>query len=184
MSDLVGRFHAHVYIEYSENLPRVKGWKQTRIELVKGDRSQKDLMFTRHFQVPSRRNPDFATVQKRVIDFSNKLRQEVLRVKIEHQEFKTLPISPENYREYHYLFLRSSEDSLPPILEGWVLSRNLDNTDPKLLFYNKRVRHGNIKEQDAKAFNEAMSLEGVSLEGFKEETVVYDSNPDMDSWWA
>ena len=191
---LEGHFHAHITVRNDTEDPYFppKGWKTTIIILNKADRSQRDAMITRHFMLGSEKTPDMLSIMAELDKASQSMTAngyEVLRSKLEHESLPTLPPSAETYREAHIKIRKPLSTKLLPLGE-FVQSRNAMETSDthEVVFLNARWYAGTVDAVDAyvdvavKLFQE-MNPDAEVLD-VKKETTVFDTNLNLDKWWA
>lgn len=177
---LKGKFHVHLTIE-NESPIKIKSWKQTIVLLSKENRSQLDIMFTKHYFVPSIKTKTVDCIKKDVakyVDFLEKLGVKVVRVKLEHESLPTNPPSVSHYRECH---IKVFEDKLQQIPDGFVKSQN--PVEKGVYFINKRWYSGGV-DSIQKEVESVVTLLGDAVKEVKVESIVYDTNKQLDKWWA
>lgn len=196
IEDLKGRFHAHItFLEALgvEVSTPPHGWKNTIILLEKGERKQTDVMVTRHFMLGSAKTPTVSSVMKILYATGTELKQqgrEVTRVKLEHEDLPTLMPSIANYREAHVLVKMPKGWKFFMPVKGWVRSSNpmTQEAHCETFFFNKRFRRGTVEEIDHNIKAEVWAMMRLNKEctivSTKIESTVYDSNQQLDQWWA
>lgn len=203
-----GKFHAHVSIRTDnfEDLNSLRelcknylGTKITIIDLYdfKGN-SQKDCMFTKYYNISHETAVDL------IIDDLNGFAKDlinsgyaVMRIKLEHEGMPTLPnFNKENYREVHVKMQIPKEeyDEKMKVLKesstrfGYVPSRNPSAREEDVVhqFINLRYYEGTLGSVDAKvaSLSDFLKNNGIEVEEIKKETTVFDTNHDLDKWWA
>ena len=197
LNELTGHFHCHITV-LEDDLEKAKHlrWKPTVIDLSHNERTQQDIMLTKHFRDDEpgavRRITD--EVWEDVKELSE-LGFEVLRVKLEYEpEFfpECLRPTAEKYHELHFKCLGDEESFLAAgniTLFGVELrqSRNPYNKTPYKLekFFNARV-YGGTLESLARFKLKAVELleELFDLKEMKHEVILFDTNHEHDNWWA
>ena len=173
-------YHAHLTVfgadEYTPH-----GWKKTDIILEKDNRTQIDTMLTKHYQLGKK---GIHTIQDIIEDAPTSNQLKVTRLKIEQDSDFFLPVTKETYLEIHML----CEGEKKPKGE-WVRSRNPKSLSPEGVpryFFNMRLYEGNGRGVKSLANLIQVDLfeQGFDYLEFKVEQVVFDSNREMDSWWA
>lgn len=193
INTLVGRFHAHItFVSNNDDIQCPKGWKSTIIVLNKDNREQRDVMITRHFMLGSAKNPTFASIHKDCDLAKVQLGvagYTVVRVKIEHEDLPTLPPSDRHYRECHIKIRKPVTYNIVPV-EGFVESRNaMEVTDThSVVFMNARYYRGTVSFVDWKTDTLVQQFKDLNptcevLE-VKKESTVFDTNLNLDKWWA
>lgn len=158
--------HTHVTVtSFPEHTP--KGWKLTKIALMKNGRSQVDLMLTKHFMLED----SFIETICTQIMFLPIKQDNIIRVKIEQESNFPKEIIPGTYLEIH---AETKSDHIP---DHWVPSYNPARND--INFVNRRFYQGNIPQLLKK-----IEYELDDAAEYRPELVIYDSNHEHDSWWA
>lgn len=196
MEELKGRFHAHITVSssFKAGFKCPKGWKVTIITLKRESREQTDVMITRHFSVPSQRNPDLESCEEELMGAVYGLMEsgyEVTRYKLEHESLPTLPVSRKNYRECHIKVRKPLGKELHQIV-GFVESRNPMEVgeDYEVVFMNARFYEGSIDMIDRevsrrlKMFQHLNQFNNITILEIKTESTIFDSNHGLDKWWA
>lgn len=184
--------------------------KLTVIDLANSDVHGRECMVTNHFVTGYRgfENVDqIIAHMKQVAANINKLIDvDVVRIKVEHELFhpKSAP-SQINQSLYHYnytechiktLIKSSDKNKLTGIAtnSGWKLSSNPFSVSSRgiVQFINKRFHPNDYKGVDmlkliknsVDQMANRLCITGYDILECKIETAVYDSNSDLDAWWA
>jgi hypothetical protein len=190
--NLEGRFHAHITIETTEvGFRPPKGWKTTIIILNKDNRIQQDIMVTRHFVVnsPIRTLKSIQEELSLATDILQEDGHKILRVKLEHESLPTVYPSESFYRECHIKIKKPIDIALITI-PGFVQSKNpmIQDLLTETVFLNARYYSGSIEEIDKSincAYGQISELNpNCKILEVKIESTVYDSNLELDKWWA
>ena len=193
LNDLKGKFHAHITVTAPEGeFQPPKGWKVTIIVLNKGDRSQQDVMITRHFMVGSEKTPYFMHILPELLDANNQLLAMGLvpaRTKLEHEDLPTVAPTAEYYRECHIKIRVPTGYDLQTV-PGYVQSRNPMEVAAEYttVFLNARYYSGTVEEVDDNIDAAVMAIRitnpGCAILEVKKESTVVDTNLNLDKWWA
>lgn len=191
--NLKGKFHAHItLLTEDDHFVAPKGWKTTIILLAKGDRTQKDVMITRHYHTDTTKTQNVKDMVDNMKDTSVELfanGHTVLRMKLEHESLPTLNPTEQNYRECHIKVKKKVNDVLR-IPEGLVQSRNpMVVTDThETVFYNARFYKGTVEQIDKDVEMHVLELvamnQDIQVLEVKVESTVWDTNLQLDKWWA
>lgn len=138
-------------------------------------------MLTKHYQLGKK---GINTIQDIIEDAPNSAQLKVTRLKIEQDSDFFLQVTKENYLEIHMLCEGRRSPGGP-----WVRSRNPKSLAPDgtpRYFFNMRIYDSNGLSVRSAANQVQMMLiiQGFDFLEFKVEQVVFDSNREMDSWWA
>lgn len=196
---LVGRFHSHLTVR-TDDLDGFRvacaalGCKPTIIDLARGDRSQRDVMATRHHvdDAPGAVGRIRAVLTGLARDLGAR-GHPVIRVKIEHESLPSLPsFDRARYHEVH-IKLSIAEAELQAALASLrghpelVPSRNPRECRDGWVhqFLNARIHEGDRADADARVQGWCAELvaRGLSVVEVKRETVVLDDAPSHDAWW-
>ena len=194
LSDLAGNFHAHITVRVDDGKEVVPpaGWKTTIIVLNKDDRQQKDVMITRHFKTGTDKTPDVSNIVTSVEMAVYVLEcrgYEVIRGKLEHESLPTFAPSVEHYREAHVKVKVPNGVTLNTI-PGYVQSRNpmVTHDDYQVVFLNSRYYDASVRLVDHDVDQCVAEIQRINpdceIVEVKKETTVFDSNHDLDKWWA
>lgn len=204
LSGIRGKFHSHITVQTADQgrlqaFCRERRIKVTIIELSDfSGRHQRDVMTTQHYRIDT---PDAVA---RIVDQLDALCGElsaagfaVVRVKLEHESLPTLKrFTGANYREAH-LKLHIEPERYEEVMSwlraqaprlGYVPSRNplAVSRGRVVQFVNMRLYEGTLADTDQRidAVAEAIRDHGVHVGEVKRETTVFDSNLELDRWWA
>ncbi len=206
---IIGKFHSHISIgavSGSENLePLAKfcresvGSKITVIDLYTFDgRAQKDCMVTKYYFT---KTPD--EIYKLIKDLHKTaeaislLGYKVLRIKLEHESLPTFQeFNKENYREIH-IKMRIGKINYNKTMEflkenskkfGYVPSSNPMSIETETVhqFINIRYYDGDLYAVNNRVnvLTDFLRAHDIDVEEVKMETAVFDTNIDLDRWWA
>lgn len=202
-----GKFHSHITvhvagdaeIERLRDFCRARRVKLTVIDLddFRG-RAQRDVMTTQHYRIEG--DGAVRQILSELQALTGELGEagfEVVRVKLEHESLPTLPVfDGTNYREIH-IKLRIAparfDEALAWLREvsgqwGFVPSSNprAIHGDHIVQFVNLRLYEGTLAETEAvvESLVEALTAHGLDVAEVKQETAVFDTNLDLDRWWA
>ena len=178
--DLQGKFHVHLTVKNKTDF-KLPTWKQTIILLSNDNKEQLDIMFTKHYFIPSNKTKSVEDIKRDVDKYVKELNSrgiEVIRVKLEHESLPTLSPSESNYRECHIKVLENKLTSIP---EGFVKSKN--PIQEGVYFLNKRWYVGDISDIEHEVDLVVEFLKEAVIE-VKLESIVFDSNKRLDKWWA
>lgn len=202
-----GKFHSHITVHVSgdDEIERLRMFcRERRVKLTVIDlenfrgRAQRDVMTTQHYRVEG------SGAVREIIESLRELTRElgeegfeVVRVKLEHESLPTLPVfDGSNYREIH-VKLRVDparfDEELAWLREvsgrwGFVPSSNprAIHGDHIVQFVNLRLYEGTLEETEAVVADlvSALVARGLDVAEVKQETAVFDTNLDLDRWWA
>lgn len=191
--ELDGRFHAHLTILTDKpNFECPKGWKVTIILLRKGDVEQQDIMITKHFVKGTPKTPKTLSIYvdceraKLELEYAG---HKVIRTKIEHESLPTFAPSEAHYRECHVKIKKPVGTKLIAV-PGFVESNNpMEVTDThSTVFLNARFYSGSVNEVDETVdsmIDQVRKLNPLcTILEAKKESAIYDSNLNLDKWWA
>lgn len=167
------KLHCHITLPRAQKPPR--GWKKTEIVLANSSMTQTDYMVTKHFAVGRGK---FKSLQD-ITDYCVKTCASLggIRVKLEQESDFHLPITDSNYVELH---LKVNGEA--HLGAGWANSMNPnEQVTGQERFYSKRIRSGSSVYTVVQTERAKLKVPYVEL---KVEHVIYDSNPELDSWWA
>ena len=191
--ELKGTCHAHITIaDDSTTFICPKGWKIAIIVLNNQIKTQKDVIITRHFGIGSTKTPTMNDIYDSVKYAIIELKEQginILRAKLEHETLPSLEPCKEHYRECHLKFKHPKNEPLITI-PGYVASRNImEEIDThSIAFLSARYYAGSlilvdtaidIASETIKILNPKAELLSVH-----KESIVFDTNPEMDNWWA
>lgn len=166
------RVHCHITLPVSIQPP--KGWKITEIVLADDNTVQTDFMVTKHFLIGIGKYKNL----NEVIEYCTTVGRELdcIRVKVEQEDEFHLPVTDDNYVEFHLKVEGNYE------MKDWARSENpKEKKEHGVSFFSKRVRTGtNVNE----VINTEIAKIKVPYVELKVEHVVYDSNPSCDAWWG
>ena len=191
---LKGKFHAHITVRESTARTWIvpKGWKTTIIVLNRENRSQKDLMITRHFMLGSEKTPDMVSIMDEMELATQDMSAQgydILRAKLEHESLPTLAPAHDTYREAH-VKIQVPTGVLLQTVPDYVMSSNpmVSYPEYKVLFLNARYYEGTTEEVDRHVdYSVAMIKQAnpqCTVMEVKKETTVFDTNHNLDKWWA
>lgn len=200
---LNGKFHSHITIsskdiKKAENLLKSLniGHKITVIELSNfKNKKQEDAMITQHFHTRKWQNyKNIENFLKNLVIIFEQHNIKVIRLKIEHEDVDYNP-SDCCYIESHIkveIPLSQRENFLLkvkniPELNGFVPSRNPNEIKGIIChqFLNKRWYDGsytdlkNDIEKATSILNDMCNIKEIKIE-----SAVFDSNTNLDRWWA
>ncbi len=207
--DLKGKFHSHVTVQLQGvggGLQKLKdfcrsnrGMKPTLVDLQDflGSRAV-DAMVTKHyFDDKSGAVARIASDLELVSRGLTNLGLIVLRVKLEHESQPSLQeFSEETYREVHVRLALDSQShakSMEFLKEnartfGYAPSANLFSTKGDVIGQFLTLRHysGNVEESNNKIQDLLGFLDSnaILVTEVKREVVAFDTNLQLDKWWA
>lgn len=191
--NITGKFHAHITIEgYNDGFICPKGWKNTIITLNKNNREQRDIMITRHFLHGSNKNPDFKSIEQDCNDAKLELENNgsiVTRIKLEHESLPTVDPTINNYRECHVKIKKPLNINLV-LIDNFVESSNPmeSHIDYSIVFINARYYSGTVDDIDIKIDNQINEFKILNplceVIEVKKESTIFDTNLELDRWWA
>jgi hypothetical protein len=192
MDNLVGKFHAHITVHTNQDFQPPKGWKTTIILLTKDNKDQKDIMITKHYMT-GRNN--IKTVQDIVNNIKNTSTMlsnngiSVIREKLEHESLPTISPAENFYRECH-IKIRVPNNVKLNTIDNFVQSRNpMELTENySTVFLNSRYYNGSVQEIDANIEKSVEEIKRINtcceILEIKKESTIYDTNLQLDKWWA
>lgn len=193
MSEITGKCHAHITIEGANvRFSCPKGWKVTIIVLNNEVQEQQDIIITRHFLIGSKKTPKVSDIYEemnRASDYLKSIERTVLRMKLEHEELPSFEPSVEHYRECHIKIRHPRKDQLLSI-PGFVPSRNvLEDVDvQRIAFLSARYYTGTLQNVDFAIDCAVETIRQLNpnakILSVRKESIVFDSNLEMDKWWA
>lgn len=176
-------YHAHFTLDPDRRnvvsiLP--KGFKKTDIILENDIQTQTDEMITRHFKLGK---DGFKTIND-ILIYCDKISKDLscIRYKLEMTDGTFYPITDKNYMEIHC----KVKENVSLNFVDWVRSKNPKNlniTGDYEYFWNKRIRESKYTFLELKEIIKK-ELSDINYTELKFEQVVYDSNSEVDNWWA
>lgn len=209
-SQVQGKFHSHITVamdrseDESAKIEGLRLWcrqrkiKLTVIDLSNQDRHQRDVMTTQHYRIEA-----YDAVQQitdQLIELCDGLEADgykVLRVKLEHESLPTLArFSEAQYREVHIKLKISPEEydhrfkMLKELgkVHNFVPSSNPNERKEEYVtqFVNMRIYDGDLANADTQIskVQDALNEHGFTIAQTKAETTIFDTNLELDRWWA
>jgi len=184
----------HIHVTSSQETP--PNWKETIIGLRNGSTHQTDSMKTKHF-IP--KTPDIKKDVSSCLSLAKSTFNSNSRIKIEllgNLELFTQNYSTTHYRELHFkLFIPSTliSTQLQTLNDMCSHYKLALSTNPRTIhhdgisqFLNDRLYEGDFKSTNAKikTIKDALHAHGIKLLSITDEDNLYDSNKQVDSWWA
>lgn len=193
MSEIKGKCHAHITIEGPNvRFSCPKGWKVTIIVLNNFVQEQQDIIITRHFLIGSKKTPKISDIYEEMNRASDELTSKgrtVLRLKLEHETLPSFEPSIEHYRECHVKIKHPRNVEIATI-PGFVPSRNvLEDVDAhRTVFLSARYYAGTLQNVDSTIDCAVETIKELNpnarILSVRKESIVFDSNLEMDNWWA
>lgn len=198
-----GKYHVHFTIhgtpDDARKVANITGTKPTIIHLYSSAKTQVDPMLTKYFS--PRSDQDVTTIMNDIRHIGNRITEcgtPLIRTKLEYiDEIQDdLVLDDHTYVEAH-LKMVALMDDYDTMLgtattlgkeNGFALSRNPNDIHRGKIrhFANMRIKTGNAigAKSRVRDIENILTDHGIAIQETKIELNVYDSNHDIDRWWA